>query len=165
MRIFEFNDTITTILDFSLWALIHITIGYVLSRMSESHFTRDVWPYRETWLELKGRLYVLLGIKKWKRLLPDGAKLIDRNGFLKRKFESTDINYIKKFIIETRRAELVHLIHFPFLIVFFLFNPLAGDIIMIVYAFFFNVPCLMSQRYNRKRLMKLLETLEKRRKI
>ncbi len=160
MKIFELNQTLTMILDFSLWPLIHIIIGYIGARIPSKYFERDAWPYKKSAIEMEGKLYNFFGIKRWKSILPDGARLVDRNGFPKKKLASLQEEYIEKFIIETRRAEFVHLIHLPFLIIFFLFNPLFGDIIMIIYAFFMNVPCIFAQRYNRIRLMKVLDHMK-----
>ncbi len=68
------------------------------------------------------------------------------------------------FLKESCRAEFSHIIAiFPFWI-FGLFAPFTVVPIMLVYALLVNVPCIIAQRYNRPRILKILELKKKQNK-
>ena len=94
-------------------------------------------------------------IKKWKDWLPDGAE-VSRKAFRKKHLLNADSPYIRIFISETCRAEILHWIIFLFGFIFFVWNPWYVGIIMIIYAAITNIPCILTQRYNRIRLNRLL---------
>ena len=93
-------------------------------------------------------------IKTWKKLLPDGAA-VSKSGFRKKHLRSLDVIYIRRFTLETCRVELTHWVIFVSSIVFFIWNAWWTRIIMIVYAFVVNVPCIVTQRYNRIRFRRI----------
>jgi glycosyl-4,4'-diaponeurosporenoate acyltransferase len=41
--------------------------------------------------------------------------------------------------------------------IFFLWNVWWGGVIMVVYLLFANIPCILLQRYNRARLMRVIK--------
>ena len=102
------------------------------------------------------------GVRVWKRLLPDGAPWM--KGFAKRKLMSTEPEYLRQFVAETRRGEAAHWVMMGAVVVFFLWNPLWADGVMAGYAVAANVPCIVTQRYNRFRLGRLLELKMKKEK-
>jgi len=119
-------------------------------------FNTESWLYRDRDWEKSGGIYeVILKIKGWKRFLPDGAAL-SRNGFRKKNLQNRDVAYIQRFITETCRAELTHWIIFAFSVIFFIWNVWWVGIIMIAYAFIVNIPCVITQRYNRIRLRRII---------
>ena len=94
-------------------------------------------------------------IRQWKDKLPDGT-VIAKKGFDKSRLAQQQKDYLEKFVIETRRAELTHwllMVPAPF---FFLWNPAWAGWVMIVYALLANCPFIMIQRYNRPRLERVL---------
>lgn len=104
----------------------------------------------------------LTGVHRWKHLLPDGGAA-HKKGFAKRRLQSADAAYLREFILESKRAELVHwLAILPFW-VFGLWGPPVVIPIMFVYALAVNLPCIIAQRYNRPRLIRLLMLSENRR--
>ena len=94
------------------------------------------------------------GISTRSRRLPDAATWFS-GGFAKARLEQPDPAYLERFIIETWRGELCHWSALAFMPVFFLWNPWWGDLIIVAYALGANLPCILAQRYNRIRLMKL----------
>ena len=108
-----------------------------------------------------GRLYekVFL-IKRWKSILPDGAKWMKGRGFPKKELASRDIHYLETFAVETCRAELTHWTIILFAPFFFLWNKPVVGWIMIVYALTENVPLIIAQRYTRCRLVVLCRKLQ-----
>lgn len=61
---------------------------------------------------------------------------------------------------ETRRAELVHLALLPFALVTALWCPPWAVAVNLAFAALFNLPCLLVQRFNRRRLLRLLGRLK-----
>ena len=64
---------------------------------------------------------------------------------------------LERLVLETRRAELVHLLLWPFWIVTSRWLEPAGVLLNLLFACGFNLPCIWIQRYNRLRLIRLLE--------
>jgi glycosyl-4,4'-diaponeurosporenoate acyltransferase len=143
-------------LDFIAWLVINLSVAGILSRLRPESFKAESWLFKKRNWEKQARLYEhLFKIKKWKGWLPDGAE-VSRKAFKKKHLQTADSEYIRVFILETCRAEILHWIIFLFGFVFFIWNPWYVGIIMIVYAGFTNLPCVITQRYNRIRLKRLL---------
>ena len=154
--IFHLSSLWTIAIDIIVWFCIHLGVSVSISKKEQGTFNPESWLYRDRDWEKSGRIYeVILNIKGWKKFLPDGAAVF-RSGFRKKKLQNWDVAYIQRFIIETCRAELTHWIIFAFSVIFFIWNVWWVGIIMIAYAFIVNIPCVITQRYNRIRLKKLL---------
>jgi len=145
----------TIAIDFLVWLVIHVGVSISVAKMRSDSFNPESWLYRERNWERNGEIYKdFLGVKTWKRLLPDGAA-VSKSGFRKKHLGNPDAVYIRKFILETCRAELTHWVIFVFSIVFFVWNDWWIGIIMIAYASVVNIPCIVAQRYNRIRLRRV----------
>ena len=153
--IFHLPSLCTITIDFIVWFVIHVGVSVSVAKMGTDSFDLESWLYKERSWERDGRTYqAFLKIKTWKGLLPDGAAVF-RSGFKKRYLGSSDVVYIRKFTIETCRAELTHWVIFAFSVVFFIWNDWWVGMIMIAYGFVVNVPCIVTQRYNRIRLRRV----------
>jgi glycosyl-4,4'-diaponeurosporenoate acyltransferase len=137
------------------WGVIHASTGYLVHRLPARLFTGDSWLTRQRRLEGDGRLYVrVFRIKRWKHLLPEAGALF-AGGFDKRRLTSRDDDYLATYVRETRRAELGHWLAAAGAPLFFLWNPAWIGAVMVVYAVVANGPCVLSQRYNRLRLVRI----------
>jgi glycosyl-4,4'-diaponeurosporenoate acyltransferase len=143
--------------DVVAWGLIHASVGYFVHRLSPDRFAADNWLWRERAVEDGGRLYVRrFRIKRWKRLLPEAGDVF-RGGFNKRRLAATDDAYLTRYVGETRRAELGHWLTMAPAPLFFLWNPWPVGVLMtFAYAPLVNGPCILSQRYNRIRLQRVM---------
>ncbi|MFQ3727347.1 hypothetical protein ABLV92_09075 [Staphylococcus equorum] len=56
-----------------------------------------------------------------------------------------------QFIIETRRAELVHILSIVPVVIFLRATKMI-KVINVIYVLLANVPCMIAQRYNRPKL-------------
>ena len=145
------------LLNAAVWVVVHVSTGYVVHRMSARRFARDTWLTRPRRFERGGRLYVdVFRIKRWKHLLPEAGGLY-AGGFDKRRLTSRSGEYLATYLGETRRAELGHWLAAAAAPVFFLWNPLRGGVMMVLYALVANGPCVLSQRYNRLRLQRIAD--------
>jgi glycosyl-4,4'-diaponeurosporenoate acyltransferase len=141
---------------FVFWGLYQTVIPVLCLRipMGALDCTRGIYRTRE-W-EHAGFYKRTFSVGRWKHLLPDGAA-ISRKGFRKRKLVSTDPAYLERFLAESCRAELTHwLAILPFWIFGFWAPPVIIPM-MLVYALVANLPCIVTQRYNRLRIALLLE--------
>jgi glycosyl-4,4'-diaponeurosporenoate acyltransferase len=144
------------VIDILAWLVINLSVAGIISRMSPDSFDPGTWLYREQAWEKQSRWYArFFKIKRWKGWLPDGAE-VSRKAFKKKHLQSADSTYIRIFIQETCRAEILHWVIFVLGFVFFIWNPWYVGMIMIFYAAISNLPCVLTQRYNRIRLKRLL---------
>jgi glycosyl-4,4'-diaponeurosporenoate acyltransferase len=147
---------ITILIDVITWFIIHIGVSYIMTRQPSTSFSSDSSLYRKRSWERNGRFYEkLFRLKSWKRRLPDGA-IIFKNGFRKKHLKETDKDYLEFFIRETCRAELTHWIVFLFGPLFLIWNLWWVGVVMILYSTISNTPCIITQRYNRIRLQRIV---------
>jgi glycosyl-4,4'-diaponeurosporenoate acyltransferase len=108
-----------------------------------------IWLYRD-WM----------GVRRWKSRLPDGAPWL--GGFAKKRLFARDTEYLRHFVLETRRAEVAHWCMLGCLPVFFLWNPPWACGVMSAYAVAANLPCILTQRYNRLALHRVAQSRRRR---
>lgn len=156
MQIFYFSNTITIILDFVAWFFLHMIIAYAGTLLPVSLFGSGQWLFKTRGWERGGLLYEsLFRVDRWKDRLPDGASWFTQ-GFAKRSLKTTAPEFLERFVKETCRGEFVHWFVILVSPLFFLFNPWYAGWIMIVYALCANLPCIIIQRYNRPRFIRIL---------
>ena len=149
------------ILDFVGWFLLHMSMAYFFTRLPIEYFNSTYWLFKTRNWERTGTLYQALGVKRWKEKLPDGAALF-AGGFKKKRLAASDGSYYRRFISETCRGEAAHWAVLFCTPVFFIWNYWWANIIMVLYSITANIPCILTQRYNRIRLEKILKKHEKR---
>jgi glycosyl-4,4'-diaponeurosporenoate acyltransferase len=157
----ELPEIWIVVIDFVLWFTIHLSIAYIGTILPARYINIQSALFRKRVWENDGLIYEkVFFIKKWKEILPDGSALF-KKGFRKKRISSLNAEYLNLFIIEVCRAEAVHWIVILFSPVFFIWNYWWAGIIMIVYAFVANLPCIFAQRYNRIRLYRLVVEIQK----
>jgi glycosyl-4,4'-diaponeurosporenoate acyltransferase len=150
--------------DAAVWAGWSLVVGSAAHRIPPDRLARDGRVTRIRAWERSGRVYEALGIRRWKDRLPElGAVLgsADSRGYSlsKRRVPGRGPTARARFAAETRRAELVHWAVPAVLPLFAVWNPPALFAAMAAYAVLANLPCLVVQRYNRVRLLRIA-TLE-----
>ncbi len=132
-------------------------VGYLAHRLaparfdSESVLTRLRGPYRRG-----GGYERVLRIRSWKDRLPEAGAFF-AGGFSKRSIRRGDV---ARYVVETRRAETVHWYAMAPTPVFAIWNPPWAMLVIALYAVAANVPCLLVQRYNRARALRVLAVRE-----
>ena len=164
MRLIELPTTFTIILDILAWLFFHLIIAKVSLAIKDSHLVKYNLMFKVYKFEASGLIYEkLFLVNKWKDKLPDGTKIL-KKGFSKNRVDKMSLDYFKKFLIEVNRAELSHWLQMLPAPLFFLFNlPIIGYL-MIVYAMLFNLPFIIAQRYNRPKLIRIINKLEENKK-
>jgi glycosyl-4,4'-diaponeurosporenoate acyltransferase len=150
-------DGITAVVSSALaWATLGIAVGYATHRLPVDRLSADGWFTRLAAFEQDGRWYRRrLHINRWKDRLPEAGGVF-AGGVSKRTLPGHTHADLERFVIETRRAELTHWVLLLVAPLFFLWNPPWLGFVMVGYALVANVPCLVVQRYNRSRLLRML---------
>jgi glycosyl-4,4'-diaponeurosporenoate acyltransferase len=99
-----------------------------------------------------------LGIRVWKRWIPDAGGALP-GGVAKASLVRRDPEALRRLVIETRRAELVHGLLWPAGLLTASWLPPAAVLVNLVFATLFNLPCLLVQRHNRRRLQRCLQRM------
>lgn len=140
------------------WLVIQLGLAWLFTRLPLNWFQP---PPARAW-EQRGRFYErVFAIKRWKHWLPDAARWF-AGGFAKGELTGRDPEYVGRFIRETWRGELCHWSALACAPLFFLWNPWWGDLVIVAYALAANLPCILAQRYNRDRLVRLQKRSEAR---
>ena len=137
-----------------------IVMRYIGNLYDRKWFLWDKFPFRPFSWEKSGKLYRKLRVKKWKDRVPDASKrykdMYEKKGNMK-----PDKENLRRLIQETCVAEIVHyqliVLCLPFLRIW----PGLGGIICFCLAIIGNLVFAIIQRYNRPRLIKALERLER----
>ena len=137
------------------WPVIQVGISILCQRLPQNWLRAERSLFRTRRWESGGAAYARwAGVRHWKHLLPDGAPWL--RGFAKKRLVSSNASYLDAFIVETCRGEAAHWLMLAATPIFFLWNPLWADLVMCVYAVTTNIPCILTQRYNRIRLLRAL---------
>ena len=143
------------------WGVVHMATAWGITQLAAERFEPAGWLHRPRRWEQGGWIYERwLRVQRWKHRLPDGAALF-RRGFRKKRFLSRDPAYLRRFVHETCRGELVHWSTVAAAPLFFLWNPPQVGAIMILYALLASLPFIVVQRYNRFRLERMLGRRER----
>lgn len=133
-------------------------LGQLLPRRS---FNYKAFPYAPFKWEDNGRVYTKLKIQFWKDKVPDMSQYI-KGTFRKRLGEFRSGDYLEELVLEMCVAEFVHFLLILASPVFLLFmEGVWGAIAMTAYALG-NLPFIIIQRYNRPRLVMLMERQRRR---
>ena len=155
--LFHLPTIITIGIDVAAWFVIHMGVSYIVTRQPLASFNVNSWLYRKRNWERNGKFYEkFFRLKTWKGRLPDGAAIF-KHGFEKKRLKETSNDYLDSFLRDTCRAELTHWIIFLFGPLFLIWNLFWVGIVMIIYATVVNMPCIITQRYNRIRLQRIVK--------
>ncbi len=139
------------------WIVIHLGAALFCRRLSYDQLSRLAGIFKARSWEANGALYQrLFRVRRWKSLLPSGGAIFP-GGFSLKKVASHDSGYLREWVNESYRAELTHWLAMMAVVIFVLWNPPIGMAINIIYALVVNLPCIITQRYNRPRLMAIVE--------
>jgi glycosyl-4,4'-diaponeurosporenoate acyltransferase len=148
--------------DAAVWAGWSAVVGFAANRLPRRVLDREVLLTRPWGWEQGGRVYERVGIRRWKDRLPEAGATF-RGGASKRALRGTSTEDLAAFVAETRRAELVHWAIPAVTPLFALWNPPVLFAAMVAYAGVANLPCIAVQRYNRARLLRILDARSTRR--
>ena len=147
--------------DAAAWAAIQSATGYAVHRLPAARLDHDTWVTRRRRWERGGAFYVdQLHIRRWKGRLPEAGALF-AGGFDKGGLGERSAGHLGRHVVETRRAEIGHWLAILPAPLFWRWNPRWLAVVMSLYAVVINGPCIAAQRYNRLRLVRVLDRLER----
>jgi len=138
--------------------LVAIGAGLFLAgRLLPKRFPYLRFPYMPFAFEKNGEFYNRIRIRKWQNKLPDMSRLCPDLMPAKKLPKRLNSANIELMLQETCMAELTHFILcFLGLGCTFLWKGFGGKLLTALY-FLGNLPFILIQRYNRPRLVRLLE--------
>jgi glycosyl-4,4'-diaponeurosporenoate acyltransferase len=131
------------------WLLASLLVGGLANRLPEG-WLKSATPALRAPAASPG-----LGIRVWKRWIPDAGGALP-GGVSKGSLVRRDPRALRRLVIETRRAELVHGVLWSAGLLTALWLPPVAVLVNLVFATLFNLPCLLLQRHNRERLQRCL---------
>lgn len=142
------------ILLFALLSMLNTAVSLILP---ESLFIYTKWLFKERKWEHGGTIYQkLFNIKKWKDRLPELSDIVKKN-FSKKKLPSFNVEYLKKYIVESCRSEMCHWMIVISVIVFSSWFNEDMEKFIFILAVILNVPYIMIQRFNRPRIINVMQ--------
>lgn len=147
------------------FGIICLVMGLLCFFIGESlprkNFDYRAFPYKPFAWEKGGSVYLKLNINLWKDKVPDMSRYIPHT-FRKKLTVMRSPEHIEGLIRETCVAELVHVVLILLSPIFLVLLPKGWNwICMLAYDLAGNVPFIIIQRYNRPRLVILLERQQK----
>ncbi|WP_173106023.1 glycosyl-4,4'-diaponeurosporenoate acyltransferase [Bacillus sp. KH172YL63] len=141
------------------WITIHLGVSYLTSRIHRQHLASLTSIFLHGRWEVEEGFYRFVHIKKWKAYIPDAGGLFQSVG---RKDEICLFSHRgrNEFLCEINRAELSHWLQMLPAPLFFIFNTGTLSWCMLLYGILFNLPIIFIQRFNRLRILKLMDTHE-----
>jgi glycosyl-4,4'-diaponeurosporenoate acyltransferase len=140
------------VIDAAVWTLWSAAVGWWQARRPVGVLRHDGPVLRLRAIETRRR-YEALGIRRWKRHLPEAGGLF--GGLTKRRLPPTAEGGVARFVVECRRAERTHWCILAITPLFALWNPAWLFGVMAAFAAVANLPCLAVLRYNRLRAQAL----------
>lgn len=128
---------------------VHLAIAWWSTQLPAQMFDSSPCPQNSS--KIYERLFL---IRRWKHLLPDGSSWM--KGFAKGTLKSTDHDYLKAYISETRRGEFSHWVQWLAISLFIIWTPPPYHFLILFYATLANLPCILNLRYTRIRLSRVL---------
>lgn len=144
------------VIDFSVIAGLSIIIGATAPRWPDRWLDTDRGLLRWTFPR-KESTYRSLGVAWMAQHLPEWGAIC--GGESKSSIPGRDAQSLRRYLIEVRRGEWVHLLSMTTFIPLIFFNPWWLTVIFAVIAIGGNTPFVLILRYNRLRLTRLLDRM------
>ncbi|CDR26156.1 Glycosyl-4%2C4-diaponeurosporenoate acyltransferase precursor [Staphylococcus schweitzeri] len=143
------------------WLIVQLNIAKLGTRIPDKYFRQKHIIFKSFNFEKHGKFWhQWFYVKKWKHKILDGYQF-NQNIYDQRHLVTINTYEVEKMIIETKRAELIHLLSILPVIMFNKSSRLV-KYTNIFYTIIANVPIIIVQRYNRPRLTQLLRILKRR---
>lgn len=139
-----------------LWAGFGVVSGWVANRCPDGLFANDSVVTRIRSFERCGRWYEHLHIRAWKSRLPEAGAVFE-GGVSKASLPGFEPGQLGVLARETRRAEWVHLANIGFGCTFVIWQPWNIALVMAVFGIVVHLPFVMVQRYNRARVLRVID--------
>lgn len=148
------------------WFLLCMSgVGFLVGRaMPKRWFKWDRFPYKELKIENGGQIYKKLMVHRWHKHVPDMSRIFKKmprkgiNGMVK---EDTIVLMTQETCIAECTHWVLALLGFSCV---FIWPGIGGVIVSLIYLFMGHLPYILIQRYNRPRLVKVLNKMQEKKK-
>ncbi len=159
MQIFFISKEWVLTLSILFWFIFQVSAAFISKKIPNRWYSVNFFLFKERKWEQGGKFYSeVLKVRKWKSFLPDGAAIIN-SGYKKKNLTNYSQENLELFLVESCRAELTHFLAIIPFWFFGLFAPIEIIAYMLIYALAINMPCIIVQRFNRPRILKLLKSI------
>jgi glycosyl-4,4'-diaponeurosporenoate acyltransferase len=140
--------------------LLSVLITCIFERLPAHLYYHRKWLFRERKWEKGGEFYQrVLKVKAWKKFLPELSDFV-KSIFPKRNLAQFDKDYLTRFLAESCKSELTHWGIIFSTLLFYACNDSNAAAAMLAVATVLNLPYIIIQRYNRPRIIQILEHME-----
>lgn len=140
-----------------VFIFISLAMTFICEKIPKKIYYYKKWLFRERKWEKEGKIYdKLFKVKKWKAKLPDISDFMKWR-FNKKHLGEVDNNYLSTFLTESCKAEFTHWMIILSTLLFNIWSDIQSFVLIFLIAFILNMPYIIIQRYNRPRLIKLLQ--------
>lgn len=140
-----------------IFTFFSIIITYLSTRLPDKLCFYKKWLYKERKWERGGRFYQdIFKVKKWKNCMPELGDFI-KAIYPKKYIKNHDRETLLIYLTESCKAELTHFAIIASTFTFHLWSDFTTATIIFIIAFFLNMPYIIIQRYNRPRIIGILE--------
>lgn len=147
----------TNLVDCCVYLAVIGIAGFLLGRaLPKTWFSYDCFPYRPFAFEKSGKLYAILGVRRWKERFLDMSVILPAIMPSKKLPRRATVAELTLMLEETCIAELIHwILCIAGLRCLWIWNG-AGGLWIALLNILGNLPYIIIQRYNRPRLAHLL---------
>ena len=151
---------VAQLIKFLLLSLLVSSSGFLIGEMIPRRvYDYKAFPFKPFEWEMSGHVYAKIGIQYWKGYVPDISRMV-KSVFSKRITNPRDPVCILRLIIETCNGEIVHYLMMLASPIFLcVLDGYYGIVGMFLFSVIGNFPFAIIQRYNRPRLIELMERL------
>lgn len=148
---------VSNFLGFAFLCAIIGPMGFFVGQLwPRKNFNYRQFPFAPFKWEREGMIYLKIGIQYWKDRVPDISQYI-KSMVNKRMGVFRSCEYIRQLIVETCIAEMVHFLLILASPAFLICLKGTWGLVGMISYIVGNIPFILIQRYNRPRLIKLLE--------
>lgn len=146
-------------LDCCVYLIIIGLAGFLVGRvLPKEWFCFEQFPYHTFDFEKAGRIYTILGVRDWKDKVPDMSNILSSVMPSKKLPKKVTDAHLVRMIQETCVAEFIHLaLCIVGLRCLWIWDSVGGLLVALL-NILGNLPYIIIQRYNRPRLVRLLES-------
>lgn len=134
-----------------------VLMTFIVEKLPISLYSYKKWLFRERQWEKGGRFYEKhFFVKYWKCKLPEISDFI-KSMFTKKHLRNNSRDYLRQFLDESCKAEFSHWAIIASSMLFFFWNGFSDALLILLVATLLNMPYIIIQRYNRPRIVRLLQ--------
>jgi hypothetical protein len=160
MKLFKVLYIKTIAFNILMLILFSSIITFISLKLPDRFYYYKTWLYHCRKWEKGGEFYSkVLKVNIWKSHIPELSDFI-KSVFPKKHIKVYNKEYLLLYLKESCKAELTHWGIILCSLLFILWNDFFGSVAMIALTSIINLPFIVIQRYNRPRIIHILDQIE-----